>query len=241
MAIPAYGLTGANQAIEKQQFLNFSGYGKPGMQANQLQGALSGAMGPQAQQQAFANFNASPGQQWLQEQGERAVTRNAAATGGLQGGNVLQALQRQGMGLAQQDYQNQFNNLGTIADRGMQGMTLNSSLARDKAGFAYGAGQDIANNVNATTSALANLANQQGTGLSDRYGTWASNIANLLSGAGGQQSASNANLAALLANIGSGSGNSIAGLPGIPGASQTTGMLNNILTSLSGIPPKPAV
>jgi hypothetical protein len=239
MVTPAYGLAGANQAIDKQQFLNYSGYNQPGMQANQLQAALSGTLGPQAQQQAYNNFNASPGQAWLQEQGDRAVTRNAAATGGLQGGNVLQALQRQGMGLAQQDYQNQFNNLGSIADRGMQGMALNSSLGRDKAGFAFQAGQDIGNNFNATTSALAQLANQQGSGLSDMYGNYAGNIANLLSGAGGQQSTSNANLAALLANIGTGSATNLSGLPSIPGTSQRDGVLNNFLTALSGIPPKP--
>ena len=55
----------------------------PGNQANQLQAALSGALGPQAQSEAFANFQSSPGIRFLQEQGERALMRNAAARGGL--------------------------------------------------------------------------------------------------------------------------------------------------------------
>jgi len=250
-------------------------YNQQGMQANQLQSAYSGALGQQAQQEAYNNFQSSPGQQWLQDQALRGVTRNAAAIGGLGGGNVMQELQRQAMGLAQQDFQNQFNNLGTMSDRGMQAAQLQNalyqnqggyasaaggqaagivgskigaqaagqaaamnaaaSLARDKAQYAFTAGQNIGDNYNSTTSALANLANQQGAGMSDQYGNYTSNIANLLSGAGQSQATSNANLAALLANISNGTMGAYTNASQIPGVQQTTGMLGNIGNALSGV------
>jgi len=306
--VPAYGLAGANAALQMNpggggmaQRADYSqinanrnlamqqgnqgigavqGFIQPGMQAQGQQAALSGAMGPQAQQAAYAAFQSSPGQQWLQEQAERGVTRNAAAIGGLGGGNVRQELQRQAMGLAQQDFQNNFNRLGSVADRGMQGSQLENALyqqqmqaatgagaqgagvqgsiiganagrqaasiaaqaalARDRGQYAYGAGQDIANNLNSTTSALANLANQQGAGMSDMFGNYTGNIANLLSGAGSQQATSNQALAALLANIATGSATNVSGLPSIPGVTQREGILNGLLKVASGIPSKAA-
>jgi len=75
-----------------------------GAQGQEIQSALAGLLGPEAQAQAFAQFQASPGQEFLTEQAERALLRNQAATGGLGGGNVLQELQRQAIGLAQQDF-----------------------------------------------------------------------------------------------------------------------------------------
>lgn len=298
---PAYGLAGANAQLQgvgqyarsgadysqinanrnmamqqgNKGIQAVQGYAQPGMQAQQQQAALTGALGPQAQQQAYANFQRSPGQEWLQQQAERGLLRNSSAIGGLGGGNVRQALQSQAMGLAQQDYQNQFNNLSAVSDRGIQAAQLqnalyqqnanaatsagaqgagvqgsviganagqnsaaiaaNAALARDRGQYAFQAGQDIGNNYNATTSALAQLANQQGAGLSDLYGSYIGNIANLLSGGGQGQATSNANLAALLANIGTGSASQVAGLPGIPGVSQTQGILGGIGNFAAGI------
>ena len=299
---PAYGLAGANAALamnpgavggqradysqinanrnmamqQGQQGINaVQGYNQQGQQASQLQAALSGALGNQAQAQAFANFQASPGQQWLQDQALRGITRNAAAVGGLGGGNVLQALQRQAMGLAQQDFQNQFANMGAVADRGMQAAQLQNALyqgnqnaatsagaqgagvqgsviganagrqaasiaaqaalARDRGQYAFQAGQDIGANLNATTSALANLANQQGAGMSDMFGSYTGNIANLLAGAGGEQAASNQNLAALLANIASGTMSPIVQASQVPGVQQSQGLLGGIGNAAYGV------
>jgi hypothetical protein len=235
MASPAYGLTGANQSLDQQMFGNaialggYAGGAIPqGQQANSLQAAYSGAMGAPAQQQAFANFTASPGQEWLRQQAEQGTLRNAAAIGGLGGGNVRQELQRQAMGLAQQDFQNQFNNLGTMADRGYQSSNAlanyGTQLNGAKAGYAYGAGQDIAQNRAATTSAL-----------NDLYGSYTSNIANLLTGAGGAQATSNSNLANLLANLATGSQNSYVGATQLPGTQQSTGVLSSIGNFLGGV------
>lgn len=227
---PAYGLAGANQNIERAQNANFGAMGsyvQPGQQAGNLQAALSGALGAPAQQQAFNNFTASPGQEWLRQQAEQGTLRNAAAIGGLGGGNVRQELQRQAMGLAQQDFQNQFNNMGTVADRGLSaGNSLsnyNTQLQGAGAGYAYGAGQDIANNRAATTSALSGL-----------YGDYTSNLANLLSGAGGAQAQSNQTLASLLANLATGSQSNYVGASQLPAATQSQGNLTGIGNLLGG-------
>lgn len=302
---PAYGLAGANAALQmgiglggQRQGADYSqinanrnmamqqgnagiqavqGYAQPGMQAQQQQAALSGALGQQAQQQAYNNFQSSPGQQWLQQQAERGLLRNAAAIGGLGGGNVRQALQAQAMGMAQQDFQNQFNNLGAVGDRGIQaaqlqnalyqqnanaatsagaqgagvqgsviganagqnaaGIAANAALARDRGQYAYQAGQDIGNNYNATTSALAALANQQGTGMFDQYNAYIGNIANLLAGGGQGQATSNQNLAALLANLSSNAMSPFVGGSQIPGTGRSSGMqgLGNLMGGIGAI------
>ncbi len=234
MASPAYGLTGANQSLDQQMFGNaialggYAGGAIPqGQQANSLQAAYSGAMGAPAQQQAFANFTASPGQEWLRQQAEQGTLRNAAAIGGLGGGNVRQELQRQAMGLAQQDFQNQFNNLGTVADRGYQSSNAlanyGTQLNGAKAGYAYGAGQDIANNRAATTSAL-----------SDLYSGYVGNLSSLLTSAGSSQANSNQSLANLLANLATGSQSNYVNANQLPNTTQSAGNLGGIGQLLGG-------
>lgn len=97
-----------------------SPYSQAGAKATELELALSGAAGPEAQAEAYANFEESAGQKFLRERQEQALLRNAAATGGLQGGNVLTALQEQGAGIAAQDLQRQIGNLQALSGRGLQ-------------------------------------------------------------------------------------------------------------------------
>ena len=127
------GLDRAGESIAQgQQFLQpFAGAGG---QAIGLQAALSGAAGAEAQQQAFANYTASPGQEFLRNRGERALLRNSGAIGGLGGGRVRQALQQQGIGLAQQDFNNQFNRLGQLSQFGLQGAGQQAQLSGQLAG-----------------------------------------------------------------------------------------------------------
>jgi len=70
------------------------------------------------QAQAFSQLQESPGQQFLRKRQEKAILRNASATGGLGGGNVLNALQENAFNLAQTDIENQFGRLGQLAGRG---------------------------------------------------------------------------------------------------------------------------
>lgn len=105
-----------------------------GASAFDRQAALSGALGRDAQAQAYSDFMESPAQAYLREQSERALTRNASATGGLAGGNVLKELQRNAIGLAAQDYENQFNRLGALSALGAQATGQQANLFGQQAG-----------------------------------------------------------------------------------------------------------
>lgn len=247
------GLSGALQGIEAGA-IRGTGTLQPfvggGQQAFERQTALSGAGGAPAQAEAFESFIASPGQQFLRDAAERALLRNQAAIGGLGGGNVRGALQEQAIGLAAQDFGEQFGRLGQVAGLGGQ-------LAGQQAGLEFGEGRDvgqlafqtgqtlasgrqrageqIAGQIGGTTSALANLTAQQGAGLADILGAGGGSLANILSGAGQAQALSQQQLATLLANISTGQGSQLASLPGIPGVQQTPsriGDIGNIVTAL---------
>lgn len=135
----------------------FDPYSQAGGQALQQQMALSGALGPEAFQQAYQE---SPQMRFLQEQGERAALRTAGARGGLGGGRVMQELARYGTGLASQDLQNQIANLQALS---AQGMSARGSAAN----IATGGAQQLANlGVLGGTSGLQ-AATQQGTQLAN--------------------------------------------------------------------------
>jgi hypothetical protein len=123
----------------------YSPYMQTGGQAFDMQAALSGALGPEAQQQAYSNFQQSPGQQFLQQQAEKALLRNSAATGNLGGGGTKTALQQQAMGFAQQDFDNYYNRLGGISNAGL-GFT--QSLGGMQANAANNMGSNIAGMYN---------------------------------------------------------------------------------------------
>ena len=168
---------------------NLMPYINSGAAGSQLQAALSGAMGPEAQAEAFANYQASPDQQWRMQQMEEAITRNAAATGGLGGGRVLEALQENAAGLAAQDYNNYFNRLGSLSDRGLQANQLGSNYDLARSGVA----QDQGN-------MLAQLGTSAGNTIGDmRYGA-GNTAANYAYDAGLQQSGNIMNASNALAN-----------------------------------------
>lgn len=84
----------------------------PGMQD------LMGLSGDEAQQQAIANIQNSPMFTAQVQQGEEALLQNAAATGGLRGGNTQAALAQFRPMLLNQAIQQRFANLGTVAGLG---------------------------------------------------------------------------------------------------------------------------
>lgn len=106
--------------ITQEQLAPFQ---QAGVSALEQQQALLGLSGQEAQQQAFAGLTASPGQQFLQQRAQRNLVRNAAAIGGLGGGNVRSALVQQGVGFGQQETERQFGRLGQIAGQGQAAAT----------------------------------------------------------------------------------------------------------------------
>jgi len=90
-----------------------------GQPAFEMQQALSGALGPEAQAAAFQQFQESPGTQFLREQGLRLSNANSAASGGLGGGERLRELTRFSQGLALQDLGGTFSRLGSVSGAGL--------------------------------------------------------------------------------------------------------------------------
>lgn len=165
-----------------------------GAGASQLQAALSGALGPQAQAQAIQNFQSSPGTDFLARQQEQALLRNQAALGGGlgQSGRVMEALQEQAFGRAQTDFDNQFARLGQIAARGDAATSniaqLQASLGAARSGIQGGLAQALAGMSMDEARQLAQLQANQGT-----------TSANTLIGQGSQQAQLAQNRGAALA------------------------------------------
>lgn len=153
-----------------------------GSQSVELQAVLSGALGPEAQQQAFENFRDSPGQDFLRERGERAITRNSAAIGGLGGGRVRQELQRQGIGLAAQDFGNSFSRLQGVSAQGLDALGRRAGLRSNQANLVAGlSGQRAGIDANLGSQA-ANFGFNTGTNLSSGRTRVAENLASQISG-----------------------------------------------------------
>lgn len=228
-------------------------------QAANLLAAFSGAAGQGAQQQAFQDFQLSPAAKFLQEQGEKALLRTASARGGLGGGNIQKDILRFNQGLSSQELANQLGQLNQLVDRranlvgldanaimntgalqtglfrdlGSRGANFQFNTGLNRAAGRTRVGEQLANNINSTSSALANLQNQQGQGVAGAIGSTTGNLANLLSGLGQNQAQQVTQLITLLANLSQGQGSQLTGLPGIPGVQQTPGALEG-LGSLAG-------
>jgi hypothetical protein len=147
-----------NQATGQYEPMATQGAG-----ASNLQAALSGALGPQAQQQAFSNYADSPGQKYLRDQQEQALLRNESALGGgvSSNGRILSALQEQAAGNAAQNYNTNFSQLGQVADRGAQATNaianLRAGLGQSKAGIQQQLASMLSGMRSNTASNLANL------------------------------------------------------------------------------------
>lgn len=229
-------------------------YASTGQEAQQREAALSGALGGAAQQQAFQDFQESPGQKFLRERQEQALLRNASATGGLRGGSTLSALQEQASGIAAQQQQQQLENMRNIAQRGQQaatqqgqfsqtggigGANLIGQIAGQQAGLL---GQQAGMQAN-TGSQMANLAAQGGQFAGNTLNNLGSQVSGLRSGLGqlesgaiGNTGGSVANLQNQLggnaANVFGNTSSNLAGLRSQAGQ-QVAGQLNNQTNQLS--------
>lgn len=79
--------------------------------------AFSGALGEEAQRQAFASFVESPQTEFLRREGLRGIERNLSARGGLGGGSRLRAISEFNQQLASESLGSQLSQLGTIAQQ----------------------------------------------------------------------------------------------------------------------------
>lgn len=193
--IPATGLIGSEQALNEGLGAITSGAGQA---REQIQGVLNDFNNPNA-------YKTSAATEYLLGQSQRAIERSAAARGGLLGGNVLQELQRNAMGLAAQDYQNQIGiksnlaqSLANIAENaGIQTAGLKATIGSGR----YQAGRDIAQNATQAATSISNLLNQQGANISDMARKDISSITDMIYQSGLQNKLDSQQLATILANI----------------------------------------
>ena len=139
----------------------------PYMQAGQgalgAQQALLGLGGPEAQQAAIAQLEASPQFQAMVEQGETAILQNASATGGLRGGNTQAALAQFRPQMLSQLIQQQMAQLGGLAGMGQQS-------ALGAAGYGQQGAQGVMGQLGAMGQAQAGSALAQGQAMSNLFG-----------------------------------------------------------------------
>lgn len=116
--------------------------------------SLIGVRGPEAEKQALGDFIESPGQAFLRKRGERTLLRNASATGGLDGGNILKALSEFGIGTAAQQ-------LGERKDRLSALTGVGSTVGTNLGGIGSASAANIGN--------LSTIGGQlQGQGITGR-------------------------------------------------------------------------
>jgi hypothetical protein len=119
-------------------------FAEGGTNAFQAQQNLLGLGGADAQQQAIQQLQQGPQFQAMQQAGQNAILQNASATGGLRGGNTQAALGQFDQQLLAQLIQQQYGNLGGLAQLGQA-----SAAGQASAGLQTG-------------SNISNLLQQQG-------------------------------------------------------------------------------
>ena len=118
----------------------------------------------------YSAFFQSPGYQFRQDEGIRAIDRSASARGQLMSGGTLRELQRYGQGLASSEFNSYANRLSDLAGIGSSVATAGGQLGAQAAGqvgtSAANIGQSIMAGGTAQASGIvgANRGFQQGLG-----------------------------------------------------------------------------
>jgi hypothetical protein len=188
------GVMNRNPALIQQYGANADAFYAPlGEEANRgfsVYGDAAGVNGAAGQDRATQNFRAGPGYNFQLNQGIDASTRAAAAAGMAASGNTMQAAQRYGSGLADQEFQKYMQNLqpylqlapgiaGKRADiqTGMSDDLIGNNAAI--AGLYTGHGKDTAALQMGEGNTLASLATGYGTNQAGLYGDLSRNLSNV--------------------------------------------------------------
>lgn len=124
-----------------------AGYSDIGPQAISQQKDLAGLNGYDAQQAAISNIERSPLYQAQVREGEEALLQNAAATGGLRGGNTQAALAQFRPQMLNQAIENQYSKLGGLSNFGAQASQNLASIGQASATRQAAAGMQLADSV----------------------------------------------------------------------------------------------
>lgn len=155
----------AAQFAQTQQ--NLSPFIQAGSGALGAYGNLLGTNGSGAQSSAISALQNSPLFQSQYGTGVDTVLQNAAATGGVRGGNVNNSLAQFGSGLLSNVIQNQLGNLSGLINTG--------------AGAASGLGSLGQSNSNSLSSLLQGQGNAQATGAASPYAAFGNTLQGLAS------------------------------------------------------------
>lgn len=107
----------------------------------------------------FQGFQASPGYQFALDQGNASINALAGARGGLNSGATLQALQENGIGMANQEYGNWWNRLSGIAGSGQNAAAQQGTAMTNAASGVSNAYGNIGNAQAAGAIGTANAIN----------------------------------------------------------------------------------
>ena len=164
-------------AEQRRQFDKIQELLKPYVEAGTTsiggQQDLLGLSGPGKQQAAIDALRGSPMFESLLAQGEEGILQNAAATGGLRGGNVQDALSRLRPEILIMLIESQYSKLGGL-----------SSLGQASAAGVGAAGQNMANQISALNTATGDARAQAaligGRASADLYSGIAKGVGGLL-------------------------------------------------------------
>jgi hypothetical protein len=152
---------GAQQAQQdlSQQRTDLQPWRDTGGQALGASADLMGLNGPDAASAAMSNFQQGPGYQWQLGQGLRAIDAGNAAKGILRSGATEKAEMTYGEGLANQSFQQYYNNLAGISGQGLTAATGGASTAATGANLAQGAGNTQGSIYGNLASGVGNTVN----------------------------------------------------------------------------------
>ncbi len=107
--------------------------------AGEREAEFLGLRGPEAERRAIEGFTESPGQAFLRERGIRQANRAASVSGELGGGNILEELNRQGIGFAGRFLAERKDRLANVAGRGLsavgQQAGIGANISRNISGL----------------------------------------------------------------------------------------------------------
>jgi hypothetical protein len=128
------------------------------MQALGLAPGSSGGIPNGAITQPFTaqQYQKSPGYQFQFDQGVDAINNRASSQGGVQSGNTLKALTQYGQGVANQDYQQAYNNFTQNQGNLFSRLFNLAGTGQNAAANLGSAGQNYANALGANTNAIGN-------------------------------------------------------------------------------------
>jgi hypothetical protein len=151
-------------------------YQSTGLEAMQDQRALIGMNGSNEQQQAIQGLSSGPEMQAYLAQGENAMLQNAAATGGLRGGNTQAAMAQFRPQLLAGLISQQYDRLGGLTSLGANTSSMLYQTGQSAAAGQASAGMQVAGQVG---NALAGYSDGVGNAMGRLSSTSAANSAGM--------------------------------------------------------------